>query len=460
MRVRICSAGRGGCPHIAAPLKGMDVKLPNLGEGADSGTVISVLVKPGAPVKKGQNIIELETGKAVAPIPSPADGTVGRIAVKEGDKIAVGQLILVLEGASKAAAPAAGPAAPTSSPSPRKAAAARAPVPKSEPVTSSAGAVEVDQVINESPAAGPYVRRVARDLGIDLRWIQGTGKSGQILAADLKEYVARLRTLASSAGTASRPESEPESKVDVKPAAASVDFAQWGPVTRKPMTQLRRTIAQRMVESASTLPTVTQFDHVDVTGLEALRKKHGPAFQAKGARLTLTSFVLRAVASTLRKHPIFNASIDEATEEIVYKDYVHLGLAVDTEAGLLVPVIRDADKKDLLQLSKDVQDLATKARDRKLGLADMQGGTFTISNQGGIGGGHFTPIINKPESAILGLGRGAASAVVRDGQIVVRTVLPVALTYDHRLIDGGLAARFVVDLVAALESFPESEVKL
>ncbi|MBL9137856.1 MAG: 2-oxo acid dehydrogenase subunit E2 [Verrucomicrobiales bacterium] len=446
----------------------MDVKLPNLGEGADSGTVISVLVKPGAPVKKGQNIIELETGKAVAPIPSPADGTVGRIAVKEGDKLAVGQLILVLEGTSKgAAASDSGSVAPapasastsTSAPARKKAPEGRAAVPKAEPTLTMAAA-DFEQVVNENPVAGPYVRRVARDLGIDLRWVVGTSKSGQILASDLRDYVARLRALASQAAAGARTDTQPEPKPVVKPAAAPVDFAQWGPVTRKPMTQLRKTIAQRMVDSSSSLPTVTQFDQIDVTRLDELRKKHGAAYQGKGTRLTLTSFVLRAVASTLRKHPIFNASIDDATDEIVYKDYVHLGLAVDTEAGLLVPVIRDADKKDLLQLSKEVQDLAAKARDRKLGLADMQGGTFTISNQGGIGGGHFTPIINKPESAILGLGRGASAAVVRDGQIVVRTLLPVALTYDHRLIDGGLAARFVVDLVAALESFPESEVKL
>jgi pyruvate dehydrogenase E2 component (dihydrolipoamide acetyltransferase) len=446
----------------------MDVKLPNLGEGADSGTVISVLVKPGAPVRKGQNIIELETGKAVAPIPSPADGTVGRIAVKEGDKLAVGQLILVLQGASKSSGtsdPASAGAAPDPAPSttPRKKAIeTRAASAKPASTAPPPAMSDVDAVINENPVAGPYVRRVARDLGIDLQWVLGTGKSGQILASDLKDYVARLRSQAAGAGISATPrtESPAESRAPAKTVVPAVDFSHYGPVTRKPMSTLRKTIAQRMVDSSTTLPTVTQFDQVDVTALEELRKRYGGAFQAKGVRLTLTSFVLKAVASTLRQHPIFNASIDDATDEIVYKDYVHLGLAVDTEAGLLVPVIRDADKKDLLQLSKDVQEVAAKARDRKLSLADMQGGTFTISNQGGIGGGHFTPIINKPEAAILGLGRGAAAAVVRQGQIVVRTLLPIALTYDHRIIDGGLAARFVVDLVAALEGFSESEMKL
>lgn len=448
---------------------GMDVKLPNLGEGADSGTVVSVLVKAGAPVKKGQNLIELETGKAVAPIPSPADGVVGRIAVKEGDKLGIGGLILVLESSGGTAggkpAPAAAPAA-TSAPTPKtpKAASTRASAPAVTPAPATvAPAVEAEadwfeEIVNENPVAGPYVRRVARDLGIDLSTVGGSGKSGQILVGDLKEYVARLRA------AAARPRVVPTAAAAAvaarsAPAPVPVNFEQWGPVTRKPLTQLRKTIAERMVESASTLPTVTQFDEADVTVLDDWRKKYAAAYEAKGTKLTLTSFVLRAVALTLRKHPIFNASLDEATSEIVFKDYVHLGLAVDTEAGLLVPVIRDADRLDLVGISKAVQDLAAKARERKLGLADMQGGTFTISNQGGIGGAHFTPIVNKPESAILGLGRGAAKPVVRDGQVVVRLMLPLALTYDHRLIDGGAAARFIVDLVAALQYFAEADVK-
>lgn len=450
---------------------GIDVKLPNLGEGADSGTVVSVLVKPGALVKKGQNIIELETGKAVAPIPAPSDGTVGRIAVKEGDKISVGQLILVIEeGASsngdakpsedkdkkpEAAAGKPKKAAPAARPERTKA-------PAPEPAEAEAEAEEeqdLEEIVSENPAAGPYVRRVARDLEIDLRVIHGSGRSGQILIGDLKEYVARLRAKAlrprsSAAAAPSAPAAETP-----KESSPAVDFAQWGAVTRKPMSQLRRLIAERMVQSATSLPAVTQFDDADVTNLDALRKKYAAAYEEKGARLTLTSFVLKAVAATLKRHRDFNASIDDAAGEIVYKDYVHLGLAVDTEAGLLVPVIRDADKKDLLQLSKEIQELAVKARERKLGLADMQGGSFTISNQGGIGGRHFTPIINQPEVAILGLGRGGPTPVVREGQIVIRSLLPLALTYDHRLIDGGAAARFIVDLASSLENFPEDDVK-
>jgi pyruvate dehydrogenase E2 component (dihydrolipoamide acetyltransferase) len=226
------------------------------------------------------------------------------------------------------------------------------------------------------------------------------------------------------------------------------------------VTPLRKVIAQRMTESRQIIPEVTQFDEADVTVLNDLRKKYSPAYEAKGARLTLTSFVLKAVANTLKKHPAFNTSFDEIANEIVFKEYFHLGLAVDTEAGLLVPAIRDVDKKDLVQLSKDIADVAAKARDRKLGLEEMRGGTFTISNQGGIGGGHFTPIINRPEVAILGLGRSVLKPVVREGKIEARLMMPITIAYDHRVIDGGAAARFTVDLVNAFQSFAEQDVKI
>jgi len=445
----------------------MDVKLPHLGDGADSGTVVGILVKPGALIKKGQNIIELETGKAVAPIPAPADGKVSSIAVKEGDKLGVGGLILVLEatdnGGSSASSSAERANKGTSSPAPKAPAAA---APKLAPTESRASAEAhrvppppapeddsdfVETIVSENPAAGPHVRRVARDLGLDLRVIPGSGKSGQIVIGDLKAYVARLRALAGRPRVAPVV-ATPAPGVRQEPAVASIDFAQWGPIQRKPLTPLRKTIAVRMVESATTLPTVTQFDEADITRLNELRGQQAAEFEAKGVRLTMTSYFVKAVASALKKHPVLNASLDLAAGEVVYKDYVHIGLAVDTEAGLLVPVLRDADKKDLLTLSREIQELAHKARERKLSLADMQGGTFTISNQGGIGGGHFTPIINKPEVAILGLGRSVQKPVIRDGQVVSRLMMPVALTYDHRLIDGGAAARFTVDLVKAFET--------
>jgi pyruvate dehydrogenase E2 component (dihydrolipoamide acetyltransferase) len=435
--------------HIPAS-EFMDVKLPNLGEGADSGTVVGILVKPGAQIKKGQNIIELETGKAVAPIPSPAAGTITNIRVKEGDKLSVGGVILSLDEAAGAtstatATPAAAPAK-KSAPKPAAKKAAPEPEPEDEGEVESGEA----EIVNENPVAPPSVRRVARELGIDLHKIPGD--EGRVTWEDLRNYIARLERLAAQ-------------KKAAKPGAAAaaaeqVDFSQWGSIYKRPVTQLRKVIAQRMTESRQTIPEVTQFDEADVTALNDLRKKFAPEYEKKGARLTLTSFVLKAVAATLKKHPAFNASLNEIANEIVFKEYIHLGLAVDTEAGLLVPVIRDADKKDLMQLSKDIADVAAKARDRKLGMEEMRGGSFTISNQGGIGGAHFTPIINRPEVAILGLGRSVLKPVVREGKIEPRLMMPIAVAYDHRVIDGGAAARFTVDLVAAFEKFTEADVKI
>ena len=427
----------------------MDVKLPNLGEGADSGTVVGILVKPGAQIKKGQSIIELETGKAVAPIPSPAAGTVTNIRVKEGDKLTVGSVILSLEEAAGSTSTATA-AAPEKKAAPKPT--AKKPQPSPEPEEQEEVETDEPEIVNDNPVAPPSVRKVARELGIDLRKVRGE-EGGRVTWESLRNHIARLQKLALQ-------------KFAAKPGAPAdgptedIDFSQWGSIYKRPVTQLRKVIAQRMTESRQTIPEVTQFDEADVTALNELRKKYAPAYEAKGARLTLTSFVLKAVATTLKKHPAFNSSLDEIANEIVFKEYFHLGLAVDTEAGLLVPVVRDVDKKDLVQISKDIADLAAKARDRKLGLEEMRGGTFTISNQGGIGGAHFTPIINKPEVAILGLGRGVMKPVVRDGKIEPRLMMPLAIAYDHRVIDGGAAARFTVDLVNAFQSFAESEVKI
>ena len=420
----------------------MDIKLPKLGEGSDSGTVVSILVKEGDRVKKGQTLIELENEKAVAPIPSSADGVVARIRVKEGDKISVGAVLVALtvEGEAAAEPKAAAPE--------RKAVA-----PVAAPVEEAA-LPEPDGESALPPAASPTLRRLARELGIDLRRIHGSEAGGRIVMADLKTYIQRLERLATQAKAAA-PAAGP-----AKAAPVSIDFSHWGPVVKKPMSSLRKTIAQRMTENWSTIPHVHQFDEVDITGLNELRKKYAAAYDQKGVRLTLTSFALVAVTKALKKHPLFNASLDEATDQIVLKEYFNIGLAVDTDAGLIVPVIRHADKKSVLDLSKDVADLAQKARDRKVSLDELKGGTFTISNQGGIGGGAFTPVINKPEAAILGLGRGALKPVVRDGRIEPRLMMPICVGYDHRIIDGGSAARFVVDLVAAFETLSESEVKI
>lgn len=435
----------------------MDVRLPKLGESAEGGAVVSILVKEGDTVTKGQTILELENEKAVAPIPATAAGVVSQIRVKEGDRVSVGQVLMTVTEAG-GAAPAAAPAKPAAKPA-TKAAPAVAPVVR-EPEPA-AGAVEEAEAEADAPvegglppAASPELRRVARELGIDLRRIRGSENGGRIVWADVKAYIQRLQKLAAapkSAGPAGQPAPAP---------VESIDFSKWGEISKKPMSSLRKTISRRMVENWNSIPHVTQFDEVDITDLLDLRKKFAPEFEKKGARLTLTSFALKAVATALKKHPIFNSTIDEVANEIVLKEYYHIGLAVDTDQGLLVPVIRNVDKKSLFDLSKDVSEVADKARDRKVTLDDMKGGTFTISNQGGIGGAHFTPIVNKPEVAILGLGKGALKAVVKDKQVVPRLMMPICISYDHRAIDGGTAARFTVDLIEAFTSFKETDLKV
>ena len=400
----------------------MDIRLPNLGEGADSGVVVNILVKAGDPVQKDQPILELETDKAVGTIPSPAAGIVQQIRVNIGDKISAGTVLLTL------------------------AENAGAPVPATSPVTQRPAATTVRPaapMTGVPPAASPTVRRMANQLGIALAQVPGSAHGGRITVEDLRAYIQNLST----AGT-------------TPPTPARIDFSKFGPVSKKPVSQLRKTIARRMSAVWAAVPCVTQFDEADITGLNELRKKFAPAYEKQGAKLTLTVFAIKAVVQTLKKHPLFNASLDEAAGEIVLKEYFHIGIAVDTEHGLLVPVIRDADKKSTLHLAKELDELAGKTRDRKLTGEQMQGGSFTISNQGGIGSGAFTPIVNLPEVAILGLGRGTLKPAVVAGKIEPRLLMPVAVSYDHRVIDGGSAARFVVDLVAAFQNFNAKEVQI
>jgi len=242
--------------------------------------------------------------------------------------------------------------------------------------------------------------------------------------------------------------------------AEAIDFAKWGPIRREKMSPLRRTVSRRMVESWTSIPKINQFADADITALLALRKKYAPAYEKNGTHLTLTSFILLILGRALKKHPRANASMDDRSLEVVYKDYCHIGVAVDTEGGLIVPVLRDADKKDLRQLSADLHALAEKTRQRKVGIEELQGGSFTISNQGSVGGSHFTPIIYAPQVAILGIGQGQAKPVAVDGKIAIRTILPLCLAYDHRVLDGADAVRFLKDIIAGLESFDEADIKL
>jgi len=426
----------------------MDVRLPKLGESAEGGAVVSILVKEGDSITQGQTILELENEKAVAPIPATASGVVTKVCVKEGDRVAVGQVILTV-AETKSAPPVSGPA-PSA---PQPAAAFPLPAGPAAPETGDLEPAAAPVGPGPPPPASPEIRRIARQLGIDLRRVRGSADGGRIVMADLRAYFQRLEKLAAA----------PKATAPAQPPAApaeAIDFSKWGRIARKPMSPLRKTISRRMAENWNTIPHVTQLDEVDITQLMELRKQFAAEYEKGGARLTLTSFALRAVVDALKKHPIFNSSLDEVAGEIVLKEYYHIGLAVDTDQGLIVPVIRHADQKSLFELSREVTEMAGKARDRKVSLEDLKGGTFTISNQGGIGGGHFTPIVNKPEVAILGLGKGEVKAVVRDKRVEPRLMLPLAVSYDHRVIDGAAAARFTVDLIEAFQSFREGDMML
>jgi pyruvate dehydrogenase E2 component (dihydrolipoamide acetyltransferase) len=437
----------------------MDVKLPQLAEGVESGTVVSILVAEGQEVKKDQAIMELETQKAVGSIPAPSSGIVTKIYVKQGMEVAVGQALIAIESSGTAsAASAKPPQAPATTEAPP---AKPTTPPQTQPATT-AMAVENYNYESKSgapPPAPPSVRKIARDLGIDLTKIKGSEAGGRINLGDLRAYVQRLQQIAFQSAPSSAQPAASASGPTPAPSEA-IDFAKWGPIRREKMSPLRRTVSRRMVESWTTIPKINQFADADITALLALRKKHAAAYEQKGAHLTFTSFLLLVLGRALKKHPRTNASMDEAAHEIVYKDYCHIGVAVDTEGGLIVPTLRDVDRKNLFELSQELHALTEKTRQRKISLEELQGGTFTISNQGSIGGSHFTPIIYAPQVAILGVGQGQAKPVAIDGKIAIRTIVPLCLAYDHRVLDGADAVRFLKDVIAGLEAFDEADLKL
>ena len=429
---------------------GMEFKLPNLGENIESGDVIRVFVSAGDRIEKEQAVLELETDKAALEVPSPFNGIVKEVHVKEGDEAKVGQLILTVEAEAeekKEAAPeeppqAEEPAAPVEAEAPEAEAKTAAEAPPQEAEEKPAAAVEAQSAEEKKvvvPAA-PSVRRLAREIGVDITQVPGSGPSGRISIEDVKAF-ARSVSQGGDGGPAAAPTA----------AATLPDFEKWGPVERKPMTGVRRKTAEHVARAWSVAPHVTQCDKADVTDLETLRKRYAKKAEAAGGKLTVTAIVLKVAASALKLFPQFNASVDAARGEIVYKKYYHVGVAVDTERGLLVPVIRDVDQKNVLQLSVELNEAAEKARNKKTALEEMQGGTFTITNLGGIGGTYFTPIINFPEVAILGISRSNLEPVYKDGQFEPRLMLPLSLSYDHRLIDGADAARFLRWLAEALE---------
>jgi pyruvate dehydrogenase E2 component (dihydrolipoamide acetyltransferase) len=448
-----------------------DFTLPELGENIAAGDVLRVLVKPGDMIAKDQPVLELETDKATIEVPSSVAGKVKDVKVKAGEKVKVGQAILsVDDGATNAAAPTTQPSAPP--PAAEQAAPVSMkqpdrPVAKVEqpetvaakpaeakPGTAKTESKVVDinrgpRVSAETPAASaapemppapaaPSVRRVARELGVDINQVAGSGEAGRISIDDVKAHAKRLVTGAVRGGGGVAAEPLP-------------DFSRWGEVERQPMRAVRRKTAEHLSSAWATIPHVTQFDLADITALDELRKKYAKQAEAAGGNLTVTAIAVKIIAAALRKFPQFNASVDMAASEVVLKKFINIGIAVDTDRGLLVPVIRNADQKNIIQIAVELAQLSEKARNRKIALEEMQGGTFSISNLGGIGGTYFTPIVNAPEVAILGISRGSMQPKFDNGGFAPRLMLPLSLSYDHRVIDGADGIRFLRWVAEALE---------
>ncbi len=436
-----------------------EVRVPDVGE-ADDVEVIELLVAVGDSIAKDDSLVVLESDKASMEIPSPFAGTVASIAVSEGDTVDEGDLILILEveedeGAPGVEAPrveAPGVDAPGVDPPGEKAGEAKtdaapdtgsSPVPESKPVSPSPAAAASGPVRKEAtetpPAspeeegtrvhAGPAVRKQAREYGVDLARVRGTGINGRVLKEDIQNFVRNRLQEEAPSGTGI-------------PPVPKVDYAKFGEVEKKPLSRIRRASAKNLHRSWLNVPHVTQFDEADITDLEAFRKEQNAELAARGVKVTPLAFMVRACVSALQKYPQFNASIDPEYDHLILKKYYHIGIAVETDDGLVVPVLKDADRKGILELAKDSAMLAAQARDKKLPLDAMQGATFTISSLGGIGGTAFTPIVNAPEVAILGVSRSKVVPVYDGSEFRPRTLLPLSLSYDHRAIDGAEAARF------------------
>lgn len=423
-----------------------EFKLPDLGEGVEAGDVVSLLVSEGDTIEKEQGVLELETDKALIEVPSDVAGKVTKIHVSAGDRVPVGEVLITVEedGAVASEAPAEEPeetsepeakaekveteeAAPEESAEPEET--KKQPAPQIEAPPPAEG--------DPIPAA-PATRRLARELGVDLNQVAGSGPGGRIVQDDVKSHVRSGQSSAPAASAISAPELP--------------DFSKWGEVERQPMSKIRQVIANNMSVAWSQIPHVTQFDKADVTDLEAFRQRNKTVAESHGGRLTPTVLMLKAIITALKAFPQFNASLDTKTNEVIVKHYYNLGIAVDTARGLLVPVIKDVDRKDIFQLAAELTDIGERARTNKIGLDELQGGTFTVTNLGSLGVGAFTPIVNHPEVAILGLGRSVEEAAVRNGRIEPRLIMPIALSYDHRVIDGADGARFVRKIVESLQN--------
>lgn len=485
-----------------------EIKLPSLGEGVESGDVLEIYVKVGDVVKPEQSLLELETDKATVAVPSPLAGKILSIAIQEGDTVKVGQVIGTIEATAAASSQAPTPPPPAASapkptaPSPAPAAAvsvaqtaapiAPAPIapalaapvatkpiapakPTAAPIAaavsasgaSSSPAQDSDEVI----AAGPAIRRFAREVGVDLSGVSGTGESGRITREDVLAIVRHQGQAAAAKPAASAPAISASSPALGAPANSGVDSPakaaaskgiekpgtpatdDYGPIRVDRMTKIRKMIANQMDKSWSSVPRVVNFDDADVTELEAFRQSSKDDYASRGIKLTTMPFLIKAVATALKHHGSLNAQIDSENDQIIYKDYVNLGIAVDTDRGLVVPTLKNADRMSIPDIAYALADLSNRVRNNDFAVSDLRGGTFTISNLGAIGGTYSTPIVNVPEVAILLVGRSRKMPMVmQDDSIKPRLMMPLSLAYDHRLVDGATAARFLNDIIAYLEA--------
>jgi pyruvate dehydrogenase E2 component (dihydrolipoamide acetyltransferase) len=428
------------------------LRLPELGEGVDTVDVVAVLIEVGDSVALDQPVIEVETDKASVEVPSTIAGLITEIHVQVGDSLRTGAPLISVDGAGPIpdGAPDAEPVVPEPQPALSRRSQRRSRKPEPEAVTPPTDEATTPPSRPEPQAdhaqprtlvpAAPTVRRFAREVGVDIADVPGSGPGSRITVDDVKAYANRLLSQIGDS-----PPRAPSPSPDLP------DFAVWGSVRRETMTKIRQVTASRLSRAWITAPQVTNHDLADITELEELRKEYRARVEAAGGRLTLTAIMVKVVASALKVFPGLNASIDIAAKEIIFKDYIHLGVAVDTDRGLLVPVIRDADLRNITEIAVELDDLAARARDRKLKPDEMQGASFSISNLGGIGGTGFSPIVNWPEVAILGVSRGRVEPVWSEGEFRPRLMLPLSLSYDHRLVDGADAARFLRWVAEALE---------
>lgn len=438
-----------------------EIILPDLGDTIDSALVVKVTVKVGDTIKEDDTILEIETDKATVEVPSPMTGVISEVLVKEGEKAKVGSVIFKLEAKS------------AGTPAVTKTSSEVVTTGKPETTTPALSAKEIEElkeeiskpevavappkalvdlqppILQNSAPAAPSVRRLAREIGVDINQVKGSGPRGRINLDDVKAFSKALHEgRVSSPNTLQRGEGG-FSFMGQKPLP---DFSKFGDIDRKEMNNIRTKTAEHLSYAWATIPHVTQFDKADITELEQLRKKFAPEVAKSGGKLTMTSILVKVVTAALKQFPQFNSSVDMEKKEIVYKNYFNIGIAVDTEFGLIVPNIKGTDKLNLTQISAEMNVISEKARNKKIGLDDLQGGCFTISNLGGIGGTYFTPIVNSPEVAILGVSRGAFEPVYKDGAFVPRLMVPLSLSYDHRVIDGADAIRFLRWVIETLEN--------